>query len=101
MATMNVSLPDPMKEWVEERVKSGQYGNASEYVRDLIREDQRDEELRRQLIRELEEGEADLREGRYTELNSSEEITQFLNEIFEQGINESAALHQKGKAPTR
>jgi len=41
MATMNVSLPDPMKEWVEERLKSGQYGNASEYVRDLIREDQR------------------------------------------------------------
>jgi antitoxin ParD1/3/4 len=101
MATMNVSLPDPMKEWVDERVKSGQYGNASEYVRDLIREDQRNEEWRQYVIRELEEGEADLREGRYTELNSSEEITEFLNEIFEQAINESAALHQKGKAPAR
>lgn len=41
MATMNVSLPDAMKDWVEERVGSGQYANASDYVRDLIRTDQR------------------------------------------------------------
>jgi len=40
MATMNVSLPDQMKEWVESQTKSGKYGNASDYVRDLIRRDQ-------------------------------------------------------------
>lgn len=40
MATMNVSLPDPMKAWVEEQAKGGKYGNASDYVRDLIRKDQ-------------------------------------------------------------
>ena len=40
MATMNVSLPDPMKSWVETQAKSGRYGNASDYVRDLIRRDQ-------------------------------------------------------------
>ncbi|WP_346894808.1 type II toxin-antitoxin system ParD family antitoxin [uncultured Roseibium sp.] len=40
MATMNVSLPDPMKEWVESRLETGQYSNASDYVRDLIRHDQ-------------------------------------------------------------
>lgn len=40
MATMNVSLPDPMKEWVEERAATGRYANASDYVRDLIRRDQ-------------------------------------------------------------
>ena len=40
MATMNVSLPDPMKEWVEARAKTGRYSNASDYVRDLIRRDQ-------------------------------------------------------------
>ena len=44
MATMNVSLPEPMKNWVEAQVKSGQYGNASDYVRDLIRRDQQDRE---------------------------------------------------------
>lgn len=40
MATMNVSLPDPMKAWVEEQARSGRYSNASDYVRDLIRRDQ-------------------------------------------------------------
>lgn len=40
MATMNVSLPDPMKSWVEERTRDGSYSNASDYVRHLIRRDQ-------------------------------------------------------------
>jgi len=40
MATMNVSLPDALKEWVETQAGSGRYGNASDYVRDLIRRDQ-------------------------------------------------------------
>lgn len=40
MATMNVSLPDPMKEWVEAQTETGRYANASDYVRDLIRRDQ-------------------------------------------------------------
>lgn len=40
MATMNVSLPAPMKEWVEQQTKGGRYSNASDYVRDLIRRDQ-------------------------------------------------------------
>ena len=44
MATMNVSLPNPMKDWVESQVQTGQYSNASDYVRDLIRQDQQDRE---------------------------------------------------------
>ncbi len=40
MATMNISLPDPMKGWVEEQAESGRYSSASDYVRDLIRRDQ-------------------------------------------------------------
>ena len=40
MATMNVSLPDLLREWVEAQVKGGEYANASDYVRDLIRHDQ-------------------------------------------------------------
>ena len=40
MATMNISLPDRMKEWVEAQTETGRYANASDYVRDLIRRDQ-------------------------------------------------------------
>ena len=44
MAKMNVSLPDQMKAWVEAQVHGGQYGNARDYVRDLIRRDQHNRE---------------------------------------------------------
>ena len=40
MATMNVSLPDMMKNWVEDQAQDGRYSNASDYVRHLIRQDQ-------------------------------------------------------------
>ena len=39
MATMNISLPDPMKDWVESQVGT-RYSNVSDYVRDLIRKEQ-------------------------------------------------------------
>ena len=40
MATMNVSLPDPMKTWVEARLNEGRFINTSDHVRHLIRRDQ-------------------------------------------------------------
>ena len=40
MSSMNISLPTPMKCWVEEKASSGQYSNTSDYMRDLIRKDQ-------------------------------------------------------------
>ena len=56
MATMNVSLPDKMKQWVEEQVQTGRYGNASDYVRDLVRRDQERAEARDEFERLVEEG---------------------------------------------
>jgi antitoxin ParD1/3/4 len=44
MASMNVSLPDPMKDWVEMQIDSGKYASSSDYVRDLIRRDQEQRE---------------------------------------------------------
>jgi len=41
MQTMNISLPDQLKDFVEEQVGSGRYSSASEYVRELIREDEK------------------------------------------------------------
>jgi len=40
MATMNISLPDQMKAWVEAQSADGRYANSSDYVRDLIRREQ-------------------------------------------------------------
>jgi antitoxin ParD1/3/4 len=38
MATMNVSLPNKLKSWVEEKVADGDYASASDVVRDLVRQ---------------------------------------------------------------
>ena len=56
MATMNVSLPDPMKGWVEDQAQTGRYSNASDYVRDLIRRDQDRAEKIAQMQRLVTEG---------------------------------------------
>ncbi len=40
MGTMNISLPDPLKAFVEQQVAQGGYGTSSEYIRELIRKDQ-------------------------------------------------------------
>ena len=56
MATMNVSLPDAMKEWVEAQVQTGRYGNSSDYVRDLVRRDQERAAKRAEFDRLLQEG---------------------------------------------
>lgn len=41
MQTMNISLPDPLKQFVDGEVAQGRYSSASEYVRELIRADER------------------------------------------------------------
>jgi len=41
VSTLNISLPEPMKAFVEEQVKAGLYGSASDYIRALVREDQK------------------------------------------------------------
>jgi antitoxin ParD1/3/4 len=41
MQTMNISLPDPLKEFVDAQITSGRYSSVSEYVRELIREDEK------------------------------------------------------------
>ena len=39
MTSLNISLPDPLKTYVEDRVSSGDFGTPSEYIRMLIRQD--------------------------------------------------------------
>ena len=50
MSTMNVSLPDELRAFVDEQVTDGRYGSTSEYVRELIRRDQDRQGLRALLL---------------------------------------------------
>ena len=56
MATLNISMPDEMRAFIESRVSTGEYQSASDYMRDLIRHDR--EETERLLVEGLESGTA-------------------------------------------
>lgn len=64
MSSMSVSLPDQMRGFIKSRVEAGEYHNESEYIRDLIRQDQKrlaHEEALLKMIREADaEGTSDL-----------------------------------------
>jgi antitoxin ParD1/3/4 len=56
MQTMNISLPDPLKQFVDGQIAQGRYSSVSEYVRDLIRADERrkaEEQLEAKLLEGL------------------------------------------------
>ncbi len=56
MASLNISLPQPLKKYVESQVSLGEYGTPSEYVRELIRRDKETQlaKLEKRLLRALE-----------------------------------------------
>ena len=56
MSTLNISLPEAMKRFVEEQVRRGQYASASDYIRALVRDDQKrqaQDELEAKLLEAL------------------------------------------------
>ncbi|WP_018234417.1 ribbon-helix-helix domain-containing protein [Thioalkalivibrio thiocyanodenitrificans] len=50
MRTLNISLPDRLKSFVDDQVRERGYGTSSEYVRELIRRDQDRQTLRGLLL---------------------------------------------------
>ncbi|SDF74488.1 type II toxin-antitoxin system ParD family antitoxin [Phytopseudomonas seleniipraecipitans] len=50
MSTMNISLPETMKSFVDDQVNKRGYSTSSEYVRELIRKDQDRQNLRGLLL---------------------------------------------------
>jgi antitoxin ParD1/3/4 len=63
MQSMNISLPDPLKQFVDDQVSQGRYSSASEYVRELIRADEKrkaEEQLDAKLLEGLNTTESEL-----------------------------------------
>ena len=57
MSTMNISLPDDMKDWVDAQVRARGFMSSSEFIRDLIRQQREDiEALREKLLEGLNSG---------------------------------------------
>ena len=63
MQSMNISLPDPLKQYVDGQISTGRYSSASEYVRELIRADEKrktEEQLEAKLLESLNSAESEL-----------------------------------------
>jgi antitoxin ParD1/3/4 len=63
MQSMNISLPDPLKQFVDGQIAQGRYSSASEYVRELIRADEKrkaEEQLEAKLLEGLNGPETEL-----------------------------------------
>jgi antitoxin ParD1/3/4 len=59
MTTMNISLPDSMRAFIEQKIAQGGYSTASEYIRQLVRDDQKraaQERLEALLLEGIESG---------------------------------------------
>jgi antitoxin ParD1/3/4 len=71
MKSMNISLPEPLMEFVDGRSRPGRYSNASEYVRDLIRADEKrkaEECLETLLLEGLQSTETELTPADWSEI---------------------------------
>jgi antitoxin ParD1/3/4 len=61
--TMNISLPDPLKDFVDDQIAEGRYSSVSEYIRELIRDDEKrraEQRLEALLLEGLESEESEL-----------------------------------------
>lgn len=67
MTTMNISLPEPLKAFVDEQVQQRGFGSSSEFVRELIRRERESQQLRSLLIEGLESGPGEPADAGYFE----------------------------------
>ena len=71
MQTMNISLPDPLKEFVDHQIADGRYSSVSEYIRELIRSDEKrkaEERLTALLLEGLDSEESELSPGDFEDI---------------------------------
>lgn len=71
MQTMNISLPEPLKEFVDTQIAAGRYSSVSEHIRELIREDEKrkaEERLEALLLEGLQGEESELTRRDFEEI---------------------------------
>jgi antitoxin ParD1/3/4 len=64
--TMNISLPDPLKDFVDHQIAEGRYSSVSEYIRELIRDDEKrkaEQRLEKEALAQLKRRKKPQKEG--------------------------------------
>ena len=98
MTELNVSVPDSVRQFVDERVKAAGYGDRGAYLRALIEADRQRQGELADLRRQIGAGLKDFETGNYLTYNSPE---QFAAEVKARGRKRLASLAAKAKARAR
>jgi len=80
MTTMNISLPDEMKAWIENTARGDSYSNTSDFMRDIVRREQERRATIAELQRLVDDGIA------------SGVSTRTMDEIFEEAMRKAESL---------
>jgi antitoxin ParD1/3/4 len=80
MTSMNVSLPESLRQYVEEKVREGGYGSASEFIRELIRIAKARETKEAELRELVQLGLEQLHRGESLEFGESD-LSKFFEEV--------------------
>lgn len=98
-STLNISLPETQRAFVEEKIKKEGYGTISEYIRELIRSEQKKEQFKQQemefLRAEIQKGVDDIRAGRFTTLETPEDYERLAEDIIKRGREKLAKRRNK------
>ena len=97
MFTLNISLTDEMRSYVEERVASGRYGNASEIIREALRlleEQEQERQAKLKVLRQAaKQGFDEIDQGMGIVLKGKKAIKQFITEIEAEVSSKAAESH--------
>lgn len=100
MARLNIEIPDHFDRFIQDRVASGQFSDASEVITEGLRmfeENEADEEAKIEWLRAAaEEGFADIERGDYVTLSSPEEIDAYCAEVLAEALAKSGASKSRG-----
>lgn len=100
MSTRNVNLTEHFDRFIETRITSGRFSNASEVVREglrLLEQREQEDKAKLEWLRDAgKEGFGAIERGDYVSLNSEKEIKKFLREIREDSSTELAADRNRG-----
>ena len=73
MQSINISLPEPLKQFVDAQISQGRYSSTSEYMRELIRADEKrkaEELLEAKLLEGLSSSESELAKGDWEKIRN-------------------------------
>ena len=73
MESMNISLPEPLKQFVDGQISTGRYSSVSEYVRELIRADEKrkaEEQLEAMMLEGLNSPQSELTKADWKAIRS-------------------------------